>query len=39
VGEAIRYADTAAVERELRDLTARLDGARAALDSAAAALR
>ncbi len=39
VGEAIRYADAAAVERELRDLTARLDGARAALDSAAAALR
>ncbi|MGH7644135.1 MAG: M20/M25/M40 family metallo-hydrolase, partial [Gemmatimonadales bacterium] len=39
VGEAIRYADAAAVERELRDLTGRIDEARAALERATAALR
>jgi len=39
VNEAIRYADAAAVERELTDLIARVDQARAALVEAAAALR
>ena len=39
VGEAIRYADAAAAERELRDLAARIDEARAALAAASAALR
>jgi N-acetylated-alpha-linked acidic dipeptidase len=39
VNEAIRYADPATVERELTDLIARVDQARAALVEAAAALR
>jgi N-acetylated-alpha-linked acidic dipeptidase len=39
VNEAIRYADAAAATRELADLTARVDEARAALVEAAAALR
>jgi len=39
VNEAIRYADAATVERELTDLIARVDQARAALVEAAAALR
>src|SRR6266545_3555306 len=39
VNEAIRYADAATAERELDDLTTRLDRARAALEEAAAALR
>ena len=39
VNEAIRYADAAAVERELTDLIGRVDQARAALVEAAAALR
>jgi len=39
VNEAIRYADAAAVERELADLVTRIDQARAALVEAAAALR
>jgi N-acetylated-alpha-linked acidic dipeptidase len=39
VNEAIRYADARAVERELTDLIARVDQARAALVEAAAALR
>jgi N-acetylated-alpha-linked acidic dipeptidase len=39
VNEAIRYADAATVERELADLIARVDQARAALVEAAAALR
>ena len=39
VHEAIRYADAATVERELTDLIARVDQARAALVEAAAALR
>jgi len=39
VNEAIRYADAATVERELTDLIARVDHARAALVEAAAALR
>jgi N-acetylated-alpha-linked acidic dipeptidase len=39
VNEAIRYADAATVERELTDLIARVDRARAALVEAAAALR
>jgi N-acetylated-alpha-linked acidic dipeptidase len=39
VNEAIRYADAATVERELTDLVARVDQARAALVEAAAALR
>lgn len=39
VNEAIRYADVATVERELTDLIARVDQARAALVEAAAALR
>ncbi|HYK81892.1 MAG TPA: M20/M25/M40 family metallo-hydrolase [Gemmatimonadales bacterium] len=39
VSEAIRYADAATAERELADLAARLDEARAALVAARAALR
>jgi N-acetylated-alpha-linked acidic dipeptidase len=39
VNEAIRYADAATTERELADLIARVDQARAALVEAAAALR
>jgi hypothetical protein len=39
VNEAIRYADAATTERELADLTTRVDQARAALADAAAALR
>jgi N-acetylated-alpha-linked acidic dipeptidase len=39
VNEAIRYADAATVEREITDLIARVDQARAALVEAAAALR
>ena len=39
VNEAIRYADAATVERELTDLIARVDQARAALVEAAAAVR
>jgi len=39
VNEAIRYADPATAERELADLAARIDGARAALEDATAALR
>jgi N-acetylated-alpha-linked acidic dipeptidase len=39
VNEAIRYADAATAERELADLIARVDQARAALVEAAAALR
>jgi len=39
VNEAIRYADVAAVERELTDLVTRIDQARSALVEAAAALR
>ena len=39
VNEAIRYADAAAVERELTDLVTRIDQARSALVEAAAALR
>jgi N-acetylated-alpha-linked acidic dipeptidase len=39
VNEAIRYADAATVERELTDIVARVDQARAALVEAAAALR
>lgn len=39
VNEAIRYADEPAAERELRDLVARVDAARQALEEAAAALR
>lgn len=39
VNEAIRYADASTVERELTDLIARVDQARAALVEAAAALR
>jgi N-acetylated-alpha-linked acidic dipeptidase len=39
VNEAIRYADAATAERELADLAARVDQARAALVEAAAALR
>ena len=39
VNEAIRYADAATAERELTDLAARVDQARAALVDAAAALR
>jgi N-acetylated-alpha-linked acidic dipeptidase len=39
VNEAIRYADARTVERELADLVARVDEARAALVDAAAALR
>ncbi|MGH7530829.1 MAG: M28 family peptidase [Gemmatimonadales bacterium] len=39
VNEAIRYADAAAARRELADLVARIDQARAALVDAAAALR
>jgi hypothetical protein len=39
VNEAIRYADSATATRELADLTARVDEARAALVEAAAALR
>ena len=39
VNEAIRYADAAAALRELTDLVARVDQARAALVEAAAALR
>lgn len=39
VNEAIRYADAAAAQRELADLVARVDQARAALVEAAAALR
>ena len=39
VNEAIRYADAAAVERELADLVTRIDQARGALVEAAAALR
>jgi len=39
VNEAIRYADPATAERELTDLAARIDGARAALEDATAALR
>src|SRR2546427_5820793 len=39
VNEAIRYADPATAERELADLAARVDRARAALEDATAALR
>jgi N-acetylated-alpha-linked acidic dipeptidase len=39
VNEAIRYADAAAANKELADLVARVDQARAALVEAAAALR
>jgi len=39
VNEAIRYADAATTERELADLTARVDQARDAIDRAMAALR
>ena len=39
VNEAIRYADPATAERELADLTARVDRARAALEDATGALR
>ncbi|MGH7673404.1 MAG: M28 family peptidase, partial [Gemmatimonadales bacterium] len=39
VNEAIRYADSGTAERELADLVARVDHARAALVEAAAALR
>ena len=39
VNEAIRYADAAATQRELADLAARVDQARAALEEARAALR
>ncbi len=39
VNEAIRYTDAATVQRELADLVARVDQARAALHQAAAALR
>ncbi|HET7296063.1 MAG TPA: M28 family peptidase [Gemmatimonadales bacterium] len=39
VGEAIRYGDATGVERELDDLTARINQARSALADAAAALR
>jgi len=39
VNEAIRYADPATAERELADLAARIDRARAALEDATAALR
>jgi len=39
VNEAIRYADRATAGRELQDLTARVDHARAALEQATAALR
>jgi N-acetylated-alpha-linked acidic dipeptidase len=39
VNEAIRYADSGQAERELADLVARVDQARAALVEAAAALR
>ena len=39
VAEAIRYADAVATQRELADLAARVDQARAALEEARAALR
>ena len=39
VNEAVRYADPATAERELADLAARVDRARAALEDATAALR
>jgi N-acetylated-alpha-linked acidic dipeptidase len=39
VAEAIRYADAPTTQRELADLAARVDQARAALEEARAALR